>query len=79
MGGDCGANYVLLGQSWKHSFLFVFPEVQVVDAHVYLTRSQLVLVSNVVQLEASTLDKNVTEAAGKNLARQIIDKLKSIK
>ena len=79
LGGDCGANYVLLGQTWKPSFLFVFPQVQVVDTRANLTRAQLVVVSRVVQLEASTLDKNVTEAAGKNLARQIIDKLKSIK
>ena len=79
LGGDCGADYVLMGQTWKPSFLFVFPQVQVVDTRANLTRAQLVVVSRVVQLEASTLDKNVTEAAAKNLAKQIIDKLKSIK
>ena len=79
LGGDCGADYVLLGQTWKPSFLFVFPQVQVVDTRKGLTRAELVVVSRVVQLEASTLDKNVTEAAARNLAKQIIDKLKSIK
>lgn len=79
LGGDCGADYVLMGQTWKPSFLFVFPQVQVVDTRANLTRAQLVVVSRVVQLEASTLDKNVTEAAARNLAKQIIDKLKSIK
>jgi len=79
IGGECGADYVLMGQTWKPSFLFVFPQVQVVDTRKNLTREQLVVVSRVVQLEASTLDKNVTEAAGKKLAIQIIDKLKSQK
>lgn len=78
IGGRCGADYVLMGQTWKPSFLFVFPQVQVVDARKNLTREQLVVVSRVVQLEASTLDKNVTEAAAKKLAIQIIDKLKSV-
>lgn len=75
IGGRCGADYVLMGQTWKPSFLFVFPQVQVVDTRKNLTREQLVVVSRVVQLEASTLDKNVTEAAGKKLASQIIEKL----
>ena len=79
LGGDCGADFVLLGQTWKPSFLFVFPQVQVVDTRANLTRAQLVVVSRVVQLDASTLDKNVTEAAARNLAKQIIDKLKSNK
>ncbi len=79
LGGDCGADYVYMGQTWKPSFLFVFPQVQVVDTRKNLTREQLVVVSRVVQLEASTLDKNVTEAAGKKLALQIIEKLKSLK
>ena len=78
IGGRCGADYVLMGQTWKPSFLFVFPQVQVVDARKNLTREQLVVVSRVVQLEASTLDKNVTEAAGVKLAMQIIEKLKSV-
>lgn len=78
IGGRCGADYVLMGQTWKPSFLFVFPQVQVVDARKNLTREQLVVVSRVVQLEASTLDKNVTEAAGVKLAMQIIKKLKSV-
>ena len=79
LGGECGADYVLMGQTWKPSFLFVFPQVQLVDARPNLTRAQLVVVSRVVQLEASTLDKNVTENAGKKLATQIIDKLNTIK
>lgn len=79
LGRDCGADYVYMGQTWKPSFLFVFPQVQVVDTRENLTREQLVVVSRVVQLEASTLDKNVTEAAGKKLAAQIIEKLKSLK
>lgn len=79
IGGDCGADYVLMGQTWKPSFLFVFPQVQVMDTRKNLTREQLVVVSRVVQLEASTLDKNVTEHAAKKLAMQIIDKLKSLK
>ncbi len=78
IGGDCGADYVLMGQTWKPSFLFVFPQVQVVDTRKNLTREQLVVVSRAVQLEASTLDKNVTENAAKKLAMQIIDKLKSL-
>ena len=78
IGGRCGADYVLMGQTWKPSFLFVFPQVQVVDSRKKLTREQLVVVSRVVQLEASTLDKNVTEAAGVKLAMQIIEKLKSV-
>ena len=78
IGGRCGADFVLMGQTWKPSFLFVFPQVQVVDARKNLTREQLVVVSRVVQLEASTLDKNVTEAAGVKLAMQIIEKLKSV-
>ncbi len=79
IGGDCGADYVLMGQTWKPSFLFVFPQIQVVDTRKNLTRAQLVVVSRSVQLEASTLDKNVTENAAKKLAMQIIDKLKSLK
>jgi hypothetical protein len=79
MGGECGADYVLMGQTWKPSFLFVFPQVQLVDTREHLTREQLVVVSRVIQLEASTLDKNVTEAAAKKLAVQIIDKLKLLK
>ncbi|MES2636389.1 MAG: hypothetical protein V4605_03620, partial [Pseudomonadota bacterium] len=79
IGGECGADYVLMGQTWKPSFLFVFPQVQVVDTRKNLTREQLVVVSRVVQLEASTLDKNVTENAAKKLAMQIIDKLKTLK
>lgn len=79
IGGECGADYVFMGQTWKPSFLFVFPQVQVVDTRKNLTREQLVVVSRVVQLEASTLDKNVTENAAKKLAMQIIDKLKSLK
>ena len=59
-------------------FVFVFPQVQVVDARKNLTLEQLVVVSRVVKLEASTLDKNVTEAAGVKLAMQIIEKLKSV-
>ena len=39
---------------------------------------KLVVVNRVVQLEASTLDKNVTENAAKKLATQIVDKLKSL-
>ena len=78
IGGECGADFVLMGQTWKPSFLFVFPQVQVVDTGQHLTREQLVVVSRVVQLEASTLDKNVTENAAKKLAMQIIDKLKSL-
>lgn len=77
LGGECGADYVLMGQTWKPSFLFVFPQVQVVDTRKNLTREQLVVVSRSVQLEASTLDKNVTEAAGRKLATQIVEKLKS--
>ena len=77
IGGECGADYVFMGQTWKPSFLFVFPQVQIVDTRKNLTREQLV-VSRVVQLEASTLDKNVTENAAKKLATQIIDKLKSV-
>ena len=79
MGGECGADYVLMGQTWKPSFLFVFPQVQLVDTREHLTRKQLVVVSRALQLEASTLDKNVTEAAAKKLAVQIIDKIKSLK
>lgn len=75
IGRECGADYVLMGQTWKPSFLFVFPQVQVVDTRAGLTREQLVLVSRSVQLEASTLDRNVTEAAGKKLGKQIIEKL----
>ena len=52
--------------------------MQIVDTSKNLTRKQLVVVSRVVQLEASTLDKNVTENAAKKLATQIIDKLKSV-
>ena len=77
LGGECGADYVLMGQTWKPSFLFVFPQVQVVDTRKNLTREQIVVVSRSVQLEASTLDKNVTEAAGRKLATQIVEKLKS--
>lgn len=79
IGGECGADYVLMGQTWKPSYLFEFPQVQIVDTRKNLTREQLVVVSRVVQLEASTLDKNVTEAAAKKLAIQIIDKLKTLK
>ena len=79
IGGECGADYVLMGQTWKPSFLFVFPQVQVVDTRKNLTREQLVVVSRVVQLEASTLDKNVTKAAAIKLAAQIIEKLKTLK
>lgn len=78
IGGECGADYVFMGQTWKPSFLFVFPQVPIVDTRKNLTREQLVVVSRVVQLEASTLDKNVTENAAKKLATQIIDKLKSV-
>lgn len=78
IGSDCGADYVLMGQTWKPSFLFVFPQVQVVDTRKNLTREQLVVVSRAVQLEASTLDKNVTENAAKKLALQIVEKLKSL-
>jgi len=78
IGNECGADYVFMGQTWKPSFLFVFPQVQIVDTRKNLTREQLVVVSRVVQLEASTLDKNVTENAAKKLAMQIIDKLKSV-
>jgi hypothetical protein len=79
LGGECGADYVYMGQTWKPSFLFVFPQVQVVDTRANLTREQLVVVSRVVQLEASTLDENVTEAAAKKLALQIVEKLQSLK
>jgi len=78
IGGDCGADYVLMGQTWKPSYLFVFPQVQVVDTRKNLTRAELVVVSRVVQLEASTLDANVTKTAGAKLATQIVDKLKSV-
>ncbi|HEU4708758.1 MAG TPA: DUF2380 domain-containing protein [Methylophilaceae bacterium] len=77
IGRECGADYVLMGQTWKPSFLFVFPQVQVVDTRAGLAREQLVPVSRVVQLEASTLDRNVTEEAAKKLGRQIVDKLGS--
>ena len=76
IGRDCGADYVLMGQTWKPSFLFVFPQVQVVDTRAGLSREALVPVSRSVQLEASTLDRNVTEAAGKKLGTQIVEKLK---
>jgi len=56
----------------------VFPQVQVVDTRKKLTREQLVVVNRVMQLEACTLDKNVTENAAKKLATQIVDKLKSL-
>jgi hypothetical protein len=75
IGRECGADYVLMGQTWKPSFLFVFPQVQVVDTREGLTREQLVPVSRSVQLEASTLNRNVTEAAGKKLGREIVEKL----
>ena len=78
LGTECGADFVLMGQTWKPSFLFVFPQVQVVKTGAGLSRADLVVVSRVVQLEASTLDKNVTEAAAKNLANQIIEKLNTI-
>src|SRR5690606_39111889 len=78
IGRECGADYVLMGQTWKPSFLFVFPQVQVVDTRAGLTREQLVPVSRSVQLEASTLDRNVTEAAGKKLGMQIVEKLKLV-
>lgn len=78
IGRECGADYVLMGQTWKPSFLFVFPQVQVVDTRSGLTREQLVPVSRSVQLEASTLDRNVTEAAGRKLGRQIVEKLSTI-
>jgi hypothetical protein len=78
IGRECGADYVLMGQTWKPSFLFVFPQVQVVDTREGLTREQLVPVSRSVQLEASTLDRNVTEAAGKKLGGQIVDRLKRL-
>lgn len=77
IGRECGADYVLMGQTWKPSFLFVFPQVQVVDTRAGLSREQLVPVSRSVQLEASTLDRNVTEAAGRKLGRQIVEKLQS--
>lgn len=75
IGRECGADYVLMGQTWKPSFLFVFPQVQVVDTRAGLTREQLVPVSRSVQLEASTLDRNVTEEAGKKLGKQIVERL----
>lgn len=78
IGRECGADFVLMGQTWKPSFLFVFPQVQVIDTRQGLTREQLVPVSRSVQLEASTLDRNVTEAAGRKLAQQIIEKLQSL-
>lgn len=78
IGRECGADYVLMGQTWKPSFLFVFPQVQVVDTRAGLTREQLVPVSRSVQLEASTLDRNVTEAAGKKLGKQIVERLKHL-
>ncbi len=78
LGTECGADFVLMGQTWKPSFLFVFPQVQLVKTGAGLSRAELVAVSRVVQLEASTLDKNVTEAAARNLAKQIIEKLRSI-
>lgn len=78
LGGECGADYVLMGQTWKPSFLFVFPQVQVVDTRTNLTREQLVVLSRSVQLEAATHDKNVTEAAARKLALQIIEKLESL-
>lgn len=77
IGRKCGADYVLMGQTWKPSFLFVFPQVQVVDTRQGLSREALVPVSRSVQLEASTLDRNVTEAAGKKLGEQIVEKLKN--
>lgn len=79
LGGECDADYVLMGQTWKPSFLFVFPQIQVVDTRTNLTREQLVVVSRSVQLEAATHDTNVTEAAAKKLALQIIEKLESVK
>ena len=75
IGRECGADYVLMGQTWKPSFLFVFPQVQVVDTRQGLTREQLVPVSRSIQLEASTMDRNVTDAAGKKLGKQIVEKL----
>jgi hypothetical protein len=79
IGGTCGADYVLIGQTWKPSFLFVFPRVKLVDTRKNLKREQFLVLSKTVQLEASTLDKNVTEAAGHKLAKEIIDKLKSLR
>lgn len=79
LGGECGADYVLMGQTWKPSFLFVFPQIQVVDTGKNLTRAELVVVSRAVQLEASTADKNVTEAAAAKLATQIADKLETVR
>ena len=78
IGNHCEADYVLLGQTWKPSFLFVFPQVQIIDTRKNLTREQLVLVSRVVQLEASMVDKNVTENAGRKLAVFIIEKLSGL-
>jgi hypothetical protein len=79
LGRQCGADYVLMGQTWKPSFLFVFPQVQVVDTRQRLSREALVVVSRSVQLEAATHDTNVTEAAARKLALQIIEKLDSLR
>lgn len=79
LGGECGADYVLMGQTWKPSFLFVFPQVQLVDTRKNLSREALVVVSRSVQLEAATHDTNVTEAAARKLAIQIIEKLESLR
>lgn len=79
LGGECGANYVLMGQTWKPSYLFAFPRVKLLDTRPGLRPEQQLLLLKTVQLEASTLDKNVTEASARKLATQILDKLKTLK
>lgn len=79
IGGACGADYVLLGQTWKPSYLFVFPRLKLLDTRENLKPEQMLVLLKTVQLEASTLDKNVTESAGRKLAAQVIEKLAETK
>ncbi|MEQ1602572.1 MAG: DUF2380 domain-containing protein [Methylophilaceae bacterium] len=79
LGGACGADYVLMGESWKPSYLFSFPQIKLMDTRKGLkSESPLVLVTK-VQMEASTLDKDVTVAAARKLALLVIDKLNALK
>jgi hypothetical protein len=79
LGGEGGADYVLMGQAWKPSYLFTFPRVKLLDTRQGLKPEQQLLLLKTVQLEASTLDKNVIIASARKLATQILEKLESLR
>ncbi len=73
MAEGSGADYLLIGEALKPTYLFVYPRILLVDI-----RTAEVVMARAAQLESSWSDQNTTKRTAEKLADMVSAELKSL-